>query len=125
MSAPAADAATLSASARLTWRGAVVVVTVSADDPAIIARRLGRTLDALAAATSSPAPSSAPAPVRPDERPTAPPAPNRNPTATQPDAAPPVPLCGAHGAPLTWRTPKGGGPGWWSHRTPDGAWCRG
>lgn len=122
MSAPAADAAALSVSARLTWRGAVVVVTVSADDPAIIARRLGRTLDALAAASSSSAPSSAPAPVRPVERPTAP---NPNPTATQPAASPPPPLCGAHGAPLTWRTPKGGGPGWWSHRTPDGAWCRG
>ena len=30
------------------------------------------------------------------------------------EAAPPAPaFCATHGTPLTWRTPKGGGPGWY------------
>ncbi|MFN8560009.1 MAG: hypothetical protein U0531_22525 [Dehalococcoidia bacterium] len=82
MSAPTPSPAVLSAAASLTWQGAAVVVTVTADDPAILARRLDRLLATLsAAAGSTPPPQHAP--------------------------AAPSPVCPVHGAALTWRTPKG------------------
>ena len=102
MNAPQAQDAplVLTASGRLTWHvGAVaadVVVTVAAGDPAVLARRLDRALAAFAHYGAA-------LDVEP----------------------PPPPVCATHGQPLTWRTPKDGGPGWWSHRTHDGGWCRG
>jgi len=126
------NAAPLEACARLSWHGADVTLTIRADDPAVLSRRLGRALAALAAATApleaspapaAPRPSGAPlaAPQRPHAAPPTPPA-SRAPAAAP---APAAPVCAAHGVPLVYRAPKGGGPGWYSHRTADGAWCRG
>lgn len=109
--------AALEACARLDWRGAVVAVTVRADDPALLARRLDRALAALRAAAGA----SSLEHAAPTMRAAAPALAAAAPVAVPP----PSPVCAAHGAPLTWRTPKGGGAGWWSHRTPDGGWCRG
>ena len=116
MSAAAAPAAVLTAAARLAWRGADVVVTVSADDPAVLARRLARALAAFGAAVEL-----EPAHVEPQRQ-----AARVYANAQTLEAAPPAPaFCATHGQPLTWRTPKGGGPGWYSHRTAEGGWCRG
>lgn len=106
----------LEACARLSWHGADVALTVRADDPAILARRLDRALAALRSAPDA-APALAPSAALPAAAP--------RPVPPAPAAAPTAPLCPVHGAPLTYRTPKAGGPGWWSHRTADGAWCRG
>ena len=116
MSAAAAPGgAVLTAAARLPWRGADVVVTVSADDPAVLARRLARALAAFGAVRLEPAhvePQRQAARVYANAQPL---------EAAQPATA----FCAMHGQPLTWRTPKGGGPGWYSHRTAEGGWCRG
>lgn len=126
----------LTASGRLTWRvgsvAADVVVTVTAGDPAVLARRLDRALAAFAVYAAGldvelPAARLPSSPARPaghaaaDRRTPLPPpaAPSRA------AAPPPPPVCAVHGSPLVWRTPRGGGDGWWSHRTADGAWCRG
>lgn len=123
MTASSAPAA-LEAAARLTWRGAAVVVTVRADDPAILARRLDRALAAFALDVAASMPCPAPVERRPAAAPSsAAPAPRMAHAPAMGAAAPPV--CPVHGAPLTWRTPKGGGAGWYSHRTADGGWCRG
>lgn len=130
------NAAPLEACARLTWHGADVVLTVRADDPAVLSRRLDRALAALAAAAATLEASPAPAAPRPSGGPTAAPRPTPPARAPRQDvptppagrAAPPppaAPMCAAHGVPLVYRAPKGGGPGWYSHRTADGAWCRG
>lgn len=118
--APAAAPAILEASARLSWHGADVTLTVRADDPALLARRLDRALAALGAAAAAPA--LEPVTLHAHAAQTGAHAAPQPPAHAGP---PPPPLCAVHGAPLTWRTPKGGGAGWWSHRTPEGAWCRG
>ena len=131
MTAPQAPAAplVLTASGRLTWHvGAVaadVVVTVTAGDPAVLARRLDRALAAFAHYGAALDVEPPPPPVLPLEPATHRP-PARANAQPQPAAGPPPPpVCAEHGQPLTWRTPRGGGPGWWSHRTHDGGWCRG
>lgn len=125
MTAPTnAAPAPLEAVARLTWHGADVALTVRADDPAILARRLGRALAALRSAPNA-APALAPSAARvaPATCP-APPA-LAAPVQSAQTTTTAAPVCPVHAAPLTWRTPKDGGAGWWSHRTADGAWCRG
>lgn len=124
MIAPNAPAA-LEACARLDWRGAVVTVTVRADDPALLARRLDRALAALRADAGASRLEHAAPTMRASAPALAASAARMAPASAPVAAPPPAPVCASHGAPLTWRTPKGGGAGWWSHRTPDGGWCRG
>lgn len=33
--------------------------------------------------------------------------------------------CAVHGLWMRWNASNGKGPGWWSHKGPDGAWCKG